>query len=197
LGPANHSISADFCGYTRRMLEKELPGTLVLYTNGTAGDLNPYDCITNDFNVSRKAGEAVGAGALKCIRDMQFSEIGGFSQAVSEIRVVPHGEVEPQRMKQPDVKEGKITAPMHLLKLGGLLFVTLPGEPVVEVGNRIRDKSAADMVVPIGYANGSIGYLPTREMIPQGGLEVRRCPSHDVETPILNAFKVGMEKLGL
>src|SRR5262249_7597035 len=42
LGPDNRAISADYPGYLARRVERELPGALCLFTQGGAGDINPY-----------------------------------------------------------------------------------------------------------------------------------------------------------
>jgi len=64
--------------------------------------------------------------------------------------------------------EGRLAArpflagvPIQTVRIGPLRIVALPGEPFTRIGARIREACPGAWVV--GYANGSIGYLPTRE----------------------------------
>jgi hypothetical protein len=49
--------------------------------------------------------------------------------------------------------------PIQAIAVGGLKLVALPGEFFSEIGLKLQ-KTAAPLV-PIGYANGNIGYIPT------------------------------------
>ena len=48
----------------------------------------------------------------------------------------------------------------------------MPGEIFVETGFAIVAASPFAVTLPVGYANGSIGYVPTCEAVPDGGYEV-------------------------
>lgn len=61
---------------------------------------------------------------------------------------------------------------VQAVALGDLALVSLPGEIFVEIGHRVTAGSPFGVTWPVGYANGSIGYVPTREEIPFGGYEV-------------------------
>jgi len=54
---------------------------------------------------------------------------------------------------------------------GDIRLVGLPGEPFVEFGLEIRQRSSADVIV-MGYTNGCPGYVPHRSAYPDGGYEV-------------------------
>ncbi len=51
--------------------------------------------------------------------------------------------------------------PVHALSIGGMKIIGLPGEVFCGLGLRMREKWPALMTA--GYADGNIGYLPTRE----------------------------------
>jgi len=54
----------------------------------------------------------------------------------------------------------------------GLSILALNAEPVVEYG--LWTKRRFDgRVLPIGYSNGMIGYLPTASQVDEGGYEAR------------------------
>jgi hypothetical protein len=49
--------------------------------------------------------------------------------------------------------------PVQSLSVGGLKLVALPGEFFSEIGLKLQKTDAP--LIPIGYANGNIGYIPT------------------------------------
>jgi hypothetical protein len=51
--------------------------------------------------------------------------------------------------------------PVQALAVGGLKILGLPGEVFSGLGLKLRRKWPS--LMPIGYANGNVGYLPTRE----------------------------------
>jgi hypothetical protein len=65
-----------------------------------------------------------------------------------------------------DLKQGPTSYAMTLeaLDLGAVTLVAVPGELFLELGEAIRSSSAnpANPVIVLGYANGYLGYLPTR-----------------------------------
>ena len=69
---------------------------------------------------------------------------------------------------------------MQLMAVGPLTCVTIPGEPVQEIGHaiekRLRGLVDADDVWPVGYANDEIGYLCTDRHYEEGGYEPNAYP---------------------
>ena len=54
------------------------------------------------------------------------------------------------------------------------LLVTMAGEINVEYGLRLKRElgKVIDWVIPLGYANEIVGYVPVERQIPEGGYEV-------------------------
>ncbi len=69
---------------------------------------------------------------------------------------------------------------MQLMAVGPLTCVTIPGEPVQEIGHaiekRLRGMVDADDVWPVGYANDEIGYLCSDRHYEEGGYEPNAYP---------------------
>ncbi|MGZ5514593.1 MAG: hypothetical protein ACXW2O_05765 [Candidatus Aminicenantales bacterium] len=61
----------------------------------------------------------------------------------------------PVLRKSPKVRG----VPVQALAVGGLKLIALPGEFFSEIGLKLQKTEAP--LVPIGYANGNIGYIPT------------------------------------
>ncbi len=77
------------------------------------------------------------------------------------------------------IPDGRATE-MQLMAVGPLTCVTIPGEPVQEIGHaierRLRGLVDADDVWPVGYANDEIGYLCTDRQYEEGGYEPNAYP---------------------
>lgn len=69
------------------------------------------------------------------------------------------------------------TLPMTaaVLSIGRVALCALPGEPVAEMARRLRsDCTRYDVLFVLGYTNGLQVYLPTAEMVREGGYEAHR-----------------------
>jgi neutral ceramidase len=68
---------------------------------------------------------------------------------------------------------GSTRTAVSALRLGGHLFVTLPGEPLTILADRARALSpvAPENTIVLGYANGHVGYLLTADDWLRGGYE--------------------------
>ncbi len=77
-------------------------------------------------------------------------------------------------------------------------FLCIPGEVFCEYSLKFKEIFAPREIIPLGYANGMVGYLPTGKAVREGGYEVERayrkyglpCPfSEDIEKTIINGVK--------
>jgi neutral ceramidase len=64
-----------------------------------------------------------------------------------------------------------VTIGLQAIGIDGIAFASLPGEAFCEYGLAFR-KMTKSSVLPVGYANGNIGYIPTAEAYNEGGYEV-------------------------
>ena len=79
-----------------------------------------------------------------------------------------------QKLFNPAMQE-RTTLPVQVIRFGKYLFLTLPGEVMVEAGlnwrDRNRSRGAAGFV--IGLANGYVGYLPHSSNFEEAGAEYK------------------------
>jgi len=61
---------------------------------------------------------------------------------------------------------------LQAMRMGDAALVGIPGEPLVEVGTRIKNGSPLKPALIISYANGYCGYIATSEAYEKGGYEV-------------------------
>jgi len=60
---------------------------------------------------------------------------------------------------------------LQAIKIGSCALITFPGELFVEIGLKIKEKSPFQHTYIVGYANGYVGYLPTKQAFEEGGYE--------------------------
>lgn len=75
---------------------------------------------------------------------------------------------------------------LQKISIGELVFVGVGGELFAAIGKRIQKIVGAPCLV-VGYANGNVGYLPTRLAFAEGGYEV------DDASRLYSVFGVGRE----
>ncbi len=64
-----------------------------------------------------------------------------------------------------------VSVGLQVIRIGDVVLVTHPGEAFCEYGLAFR-KMTSHAVLPVAYANGNIGYIPTAEAYKEGGYEV-------------------------
>ena len=67
--------------------------------------------------------------------------------------------------------DGQLTARIQAIRIGPAYLVAVPGEVFVELGATLKQALAPAACVLVGYANESIGYVPTRSAYLEGGYE--------------------------
>ncbi|MCM8785925.1 MAG: hypothetical protein NC827_01850 [Candidatus Omnitrophica bacterium] len=173
LGPSNYYASADFVGYLRNFLEKNLNIENVVYITGASGNINPKICITDDFEIAKNTGEKIGNEILKNINNFERFSANEFDFERKKVEFIKKD------------NSGIIETEIQILKINNKIFlITLPGEPVVEIGLEIKNLSKFRATIIAGYTNDYIGYIATNKILSEGGHEANSCPVKDVEEKI-------------
>ena len=181
-------VSADFPGVATALIEETLPGSICLFTNGCAGNVNSIHVATN-FEDMEADGRRFGQFALDCIKKLKSGPAmsGPRLAYVSETIELPSrptlplaearqlAESNPTAENQARLRlaqklaKGPIRAEVQAMSVGPVRWVALPCEAFVETGLALK-KAGATFVV--GYANGYLGYVPIRRAYDEGGYEV-------------------------
>ncbi len=163
-------MTADFPGEAQTFVEMVYgQKTMSMFMQGCAGDIRPnlpgypYRCADEaDIQwAGRDLGGAVTRAAAFSVTREQLRKRETFYQ----IRVAS------ETLDLPG-KEGAVPSELMAMKVGPFLFLTMPGEPMVEYGFKL-EKAIADRATPIivGYTNGNIGYIATADAHTVGGYE--------------------------
>ncbi len=163
-------MTADFPGEAQTFVEMVYgQKTSAMFMQGCAGDIRPnlpgypYRCADEaDIQwAGRDLGGAVARAAALSVTREQLRERASFYQirVASEVVDLPG-------------KEGPVPSELMAMKVGPFLFLTMPGEPMVEYGFKL-EQAIADRATPIivGYSNGNIGYIATEDAYKVGGYE--------------------------
>ena len=169
-------LSADFPGEAQHFVEDVYDGeTETLFLQGCAGDIrpnlpgDPYRCA--DEADIQWAGRDLGGAVVRALAHAATREERARRPSHYKIRCA-------REVVSLSGKDGTaVDAELMAMKVGPYLFLTMPGEPMVEMGFRI-ESMIADRAIPIvvGYANGSIGYIATSEAHAVGGYEPGMSP---------------------
>jgi len=72
-----------------------------------------------------------------------------------------------ERIRMEGSRKGEVQA----MTVGDLVMVTLPCEPFCELGLAIKEGVYPRRAWTVGYANGMVGYVPTKDAFARGGYE--------------------------
>ena len=187
-------ISGEYPGVAMGEIERSLGG-VALFLQGCCGDIDPD--FTGTMRIRRagndeiiKTGKAVAQVVEQAIAEpgRELDRVTIRAHTASEelwFRHVPTLQ-EIRRHEQDDDLEGRrsrmfLARPELLVASDALTFqrldladglslLAMNGEIVVEYGLRIKAVSGG-VVLPMGYSNGMIGYVPTARQIEEGGYE--------------------------
>jgi len=195
LGPENLMISGDVPGVVAAYVEEKISAPM-LFINGAAGNLAPIyetrrnfsDAHITQFNSLLGDRILAANSAMKApvsearlrlserIVETPRRHGYGWEQALnSYLRVAPGG-------------DGAIRLPVRFLIINDDLAIwSAPVELFCEISMDIRARSPYEHTFYFGYANGSLGYLPTRQAFAEGGYEPGTGPFTDsVEEDLKN-----------
>jgi len=194
-------VSADYFGEFARQVAEQLPGAVVMLTNGTSGDVNNIDFLhpRPKQEAFARIGEVAGKLARLAVaraRAMRYQETLSIRMAETELtlryrRPTPGqlrfaedalAEPDPQNLprnakayaeRAQRLHEGPDTAKVKLqaLRLGDLGIAAIPFEVFTETGLTLKELSGFGTTFTIELANGHYGYLPTPRHFALGGYE--------------------------
>lgn len=188
-------VTSDYCGAAMEMVDKRLGAGVSCFLQGCCGDIRPslYNehgfYSGNDDDVER-GGEILAKAVMKILeipmKPLKPILISGWMMGVElpfqrvpsteELQISLEDTELQSAWKQlmlanPDRLQTSGNLQLQLLQIAeDLAFMAMDGEIVVEYGLLIKNLSE-QKVLPLGYSNGMIGYIPTAHQIQEGGYE--------------------------
>jgi hypothetical protein len=165
LGPGNDYFSADYPGAMASFVCGERPDTDVLFTNGAAGNIHPRWCMRSDFSALDQVGHALGERVVAAAQRARTVDTPPLSFSTEQVSFTNRVD---ERLTG--------VAEISCLRIGPAIIGFLPGDTFVEFQLRFREALSPHPATVVGYANASVGYLPTAEAYPEGGYGVDLFP---------------------
>lgn len=156
-------ISGDYPGVLSRELENRFEGNVCLFLNGAAGNINPLT-VSGGAECAERHGLRLAEESLSALDTRREVE-------TSTHRFCREGVSLPLRTMKGTPSRRRRRADVIAWRLGEAVFLFLPGEPFVETGWAIKRASPFPWTAVVGYAEESIGYIPTEIAFEEGGYE--------------------------
>jgi hypothetical protein len=173
-------VSSDYPHYLREAVERDFPGAVAVFVSGDLGGMQTPDVKDHTWAEIQRCGETIAARAkasLEGAPDVAVPELK-FTSAVVEF---------PLRNKRflgafqsgmfgrdvtyalREVKgDWVLKSEVSALRLGDILFVTVPGEALPEVGKEVFSLMNARHKVLVGLGQDEVGYiLPKADFDPK------------------------------
>jgi neutral/alkaline ceramidase-like enzyme len=189
LGPENLQYSADYPGEMRRVVESSYPGTVCLFVQGGAGNINPYydktPLIEDAVALMRETGRTLAAEVLRVIAAIKPHRVSDtdlriardtlqFKARFNQEKVL--AATDPQhltlsgRLHIEAATRGPYDAPVTTMLLGReFAYVGMPCEIFVDFQMNVRERVRDFPIIFAGYTNKNLGYVPTIKAAVDGG----------------------------
>jgi neutral ceramidase len=183
-GPDNQLYSADFPGVMNRVVEEAFGGkALSFFLQGADGDINPLKAVTPLQEGAAEFCERTGTelGRIAARVAQQIHTVADVPQSLQfrddEIAFRPRWDSQKWRAADPEDAKAiaEKTQPSYELPVTTVLinkqiaFLTMPGEPFVDLQVQWRASCPVKDCFFLGYTNGYYGYFPTIAAATWGG----------------------------
>jgi putative membrane-bound dehydrogenase-like protein len=182
----------DYAGFAQIQVEKAHPGATALYFAGCGADQNPLPRGTVELaeKYGRELGESVAAvlkGEMKAVSGTAGARYGLIDLPYEVLPTVAELEKRLEdknvyekrrarmlldRIREKGAIEKSYPYPVQILRIGGLTFVALGGEVVVDYAHRLKKELGPGTFVA-GYCNDVMAYIPSLRVLKEGGYEGR------------------------
>jgi len=192
----NLLVSADYSGFAREAIEEANPGAVAIYLAGCGADANPQPRGGQDqVQHARSHGRALAAEVGRVLERCSGPVHGPLQSAVKTVEL-PLQEPDPERLAamaqdgppwlQLNARRllamlecgedipSTYPAPVSVWQFGGdLTLVGLSGEVVSAYAAGVARTLATERLWVAGYCHEVFGYLPSAQIIAEGGYETR------------------------
>lgn len=194
----NYLISAEYPGHAERLLEAEFGG-IAIFVNGAQGTMDIDGLGPRTWAEMERVGAKLAAAVAETARRIEpvegarvrcaslkyglparqvsaeqlawaeaiIEQTGGTVQALADGVGDDFKSLLLKRLHA--VQDQPIPAEQIAIAIDDAAFLSFPGELYTEIGLKIKAASPFTRTYVIDLANGSVGYVPTRKAIGEGG----------------------------
>ncbi len=207
-----YNISGDYPGFAQKYVEDAVPGAVCLFMQGCCGQLVPNARYQREYAMGH--GRTLADAVLESLEGESVPLTGTIESAYEEVvldfgpiseRATLEGqaagtssEARKARFLLDRLDKGlpiqtTLDCPLQAMRIGReLLLIGLPGEPVVEWALKFKSEFQEYHSVWVsGYNSHEFGYLPTWQILREGGYEAGRSNEN---TPFSGYFTESVEK---
>ena len=191
----HYEFHGDYAGEAQQRIEAAHPGVVALFMMGCGADANPEPRgeMAHVEQHGKELAAAVAGAMSKDGRGVEGELRADLIRFPIPLAPTPsRGEFE-ARAQDPDrfvrrhaAQQLELLAngaslpadysyPLQAVQLGGAVtLVALAGEVVVGYGLQLKQRLGAESTWPVAYANDVFAYVPTKEILAEGGYEADR-----------------------
>jgi neutral ceramidase len=187
-----YPINGDWPGFAQDEIERQHPGTVAMYVQGCAADVNPLP--RRSVALAKTYGRILDA-AVEEVLAAKMSPVTGPLRTVSGMVDLPFHDI-PSRVQlerdltaREDFRRSRARRMLAILNHGdqlpthyacpiqawrfgsGLKFIALGGEVVSDYSLRLKRQYGFDDTWVAAYSNDVFGYVGSRRVIEEGGYE--------------------------
>jgi hypothetical protein len=180
MGSKNRAVTSDYVHYLREAVERDFPGAVALFLSGDLGGMQTPDVKEHTWEEIRRCGETIAArsrASLEGAAEVPVPEVKFASLQIEfPFRNKNFLKAYQAGMLGRDVAwslrehqgEFLLRSEVSALRLGEILFVTVPGEALPEVGKEIFALMNARHKFLVGLGQDEVGYiLPKADFDPK------------------------------
>jgi hypothetical protein len=180
MGSKNRAVTSDYVHYVREAVERDHPGAVAVFISADLGGMQTPDVKERTWDEIRRCGETIAARSKESLA-------GAAEVAVPEVKFESLQIEFPLRNKNflkayqagmlgRDVAwslrehqgDFLLLSEVTALRLGDILFVTVPGEALPEVGKEVFSLMNARHKFLVGLGQDEVGYiLPKADFDPK------------------------------
>ena len=183
---SNLEISGDAPGVVESYVEEKVQAP-VLYVNGAAGNLAPIYSVYPNPEAGHLSQFRVLVGdrilsalqSLGAATDHATLQVGESTVETPRKAGLSWPEAMARYSRTDAAGSSLVRLPVRFLRINDTLIWSAPVEMFCEISMAIRRQSPFAQTFYFGYANGWLGYLPTKVAFHEGGYEPKTSPFTD------------------
>lgn len=161
-------VSADYVGAVCRQVEDGIEGSC-MFLMGACGDINPLKADSKNYADSDAMGRVIADEALRLVSEDRPAE-PAVVKALSTFVDFPSRPLPSADDLTPDgdnaealvrIAEGTgpFTGEVQAIRVGDAIIIGMPGEVFCATGMAVKEMCRPLTGIPVGYANGYLGYF--------------------------------------
>ena len=197
----NRMVSSDYPHYVREAVERDFPGAVAVFVSGDLGGMQTPDVKEHTWDEIRRCGEAIAARVKESQAGAAAVEVPSLKVARAPVRFAMENRRFVAGFKSglfgsdtDGVVEAEgdaffLRTEVVAVRLGGVEWVTVPGEALPEVGKEIFSLMDARHKVLVGLGQDEVGYILPKEAFDPKKYEESMSLGPETAPTLLDALK--------